>query len=237
MSIYQSSKWKKFSKDFIKNHGYYCDICNKTDDEDVVFQVHHKSYNKKIKPWDHDKSLLDVLCKGCHAKAHGQIPNYKWEWEGDNDRGDLGGVCDFCGREIRYEHFVSHPYWGEFTLGSVHADTILENHLATKIAAYWYINESNKKLQDFMNSNDWKTKGGNSYLKLRRINEVDHNIRINLIESEKNLFSISFDFLSKHRHDSLLQLNGTFDEITAKKIAYLARAFIYGAPKGFVELP
>lgn len=160
MAKYSDAKWSGFREKILQRDGYKCTQCGITVD-DAVLQVHHEKYLYGKKPWEVPEYYCVTLCKGCHAEEHGIIPpKTGWEYMGEDDLGDLIGECEYCGSELRYEHYLFHPKWGELTVGSGCADNLLDNDRASRWA------KSRKvyigKLRRFMDSPRWReTSSGN----------------------------------------------------------------------------
>jgi hypothetical protein len=131
--LYRKKEWKELRLAAIEHVGGVCEACGKSAESGATLQLHHKKYIGGRLPWEYALAELSVLCKGCHAEVHGIIfATSNWEVEGDpNDLGDLSGHCDFCGTELRYEHFVSHQIWESMTVGTNCADFLSETKDAT----------------------------------------------------------------------------------------------------------
>ena len=122
---YRRNEWKEFSKTVICANNNQCSDCHRTPADGIVLQVHHRYYKKGLLPWQYPISACETLCSGCHAKKHGEIPpDTGWEYLGYDDLGDLIGECERCHNEIRYEHYIYHPMWGDMTVGCNCADRL-----------------------------------------------------------------------------------------------------------------
>lgn len=116
---YRTKRWKEFRDEALRLAGNCCEKCNRSQSEGAILQLHHKEYHPGVAAWDYDYSLCEVLCKGCHARRHGKIiPNEGWIYDGDNDLDDLTGECERCGKQLRYECFITHPMWHDMIVGT-----------------------------------------------------------------------------------------------------------------------
>ena len=120
-------------------------------------QVHHLEYVDGNRVWECPDDYLITLCKRCHAEKHDKImPSSGWEYLGSDDLGDLIGECEYCHTDIRHEHYLYHPIWGELTVGAICADKLTMTEVASKI-------EKERKryasrLKRFIGSTRWKSK-------------------------------------------------------------------------------
>lgn len=124
---YNSSEWLKLKSAILRRDNYKCQKCQKTEDDGVVLQVHHINYLPNHKAYEYDQAQLITLCQGCHAEEHGQIiPQSGWTWIDSEDLGELGGKCDYCGKEnhLRYWHEIFHEKWGYIHVGSQCCDKL-----------------------------------------------------------------------------------------------------------------
>lgn len=121
---YSTKIWRDFRKGLLERFGEYCAKCGKTG-PGVVLQIHHLKYRRGVKPWEYPLSDLEILCRGCHAEAHGRImPRTGWELEAFNDTGEPSEECELCGTEIRYVYTISHPSWGLLDVGEQCCDKL-----------------------------------------------------------------------------------------------------------------
>lgn len=163
---YRNPKWKKIRENVISRDDYTCCRCQKKE-EVKNLRVHHKIKYPNKKYWDYPLSDLETLCKSCLAEIYKKIiPQSGWEYLGAYDLEDLSGSCELCGTDIRYEHSVFHPEYGELTVGCDCADRLTQ----TSIASKW--DDERKKYKDklnrFIKSTLWKektSKNGNIFYK------------------------------------------------------------------------
>ncbi|MDI9408592.1 MAG: hypothetical protein QM523_05040 [Candidatus Pacebacteria bacterium] len=232
MSIYRTKKWRDYRKQMLELKGEICEICgldSATDEK--TLQIHHIEYFKGRKPWEYSHDEVSVLCMGCHSKIHGNIPNHVWSYVGEYDRGDLVGSCQACGRDIRYEHYVDHNFFGEMILGKFCAERILENKTAMQIAEYWYLNKSNPKLQSFVNSTKWKNIANRTLIfSFKFYMSLDFKVDIVLISHKDDLYTVSINYNEIAFDFPYISIH-SFDLLTAKKIAFMLRTFMQGLPK------
>ena len=137
MKLYRNEKWFTFRKEIIELDGHACTDCGRTDKE-VILQVHHKKYIKGRLPWEYAPTDCETLCKGCHAREHGEImPNLGWDLVFQEDLGEISGTCELCGASLRHVFFIQHRSWEPMVVGTNCCDSLTENE-ATKF---------NKKLE------------------------------------------------------------------------------------------
>ena len=114
---YRTTEWQRFRAGVIEADGGACTDCQRSPPE-VVLQVHHDGYDKGKMPWEYAYERCRTLCKGCHARDHGELPpRGGWDYLGEHDLGDLVGKCELCGTEIRYVHLIDHPDWHPMEVG------------------------------------------------------------------------------------------------------------------------
>jgi hypothetical protein len=95
-NFYKDKRWSDFREQIFEIDGYACVKCGRKKPE-VVLQVHHREYHSGKAPWDYSTGICETLCKGCHAREHGEIrPGDGWDLINEEDLGDLLGVCDCC---------------------------------------------------------------------------------------------------------------------------------------------
>lgn len=118
-NLYADKKWAAFRERVIVLDNGECVACGRSRSDGVVLQVHHTLYVKGRKPWEYDPSDCETLCRGCHAREHGEIrPDTGWEYVGEDDLGDLIGRCELCSTAIRYVHYVQHEHWEQMGVGT-----------------------------------------------------------------------------------------------------------------------
>lgn len=173
---YRSASWKEKRKHILIRDGYRCYHCGEVKDEKKL-QVHHLFYLDNRKIWDYPDETLITLCKRCHAEQHGKIrPSSGWEYLCFEDLGDLVGECEYCHTDIRYEHYIYHPDWGELIVGSLCADKLTStNEASTK--------EEEKKryanrMKRFIRSPRWKYSKTKCGYIIYRIKQEDYKILI-----------------------------------------------------------
>lgn len=190
MISYRDRQWYDKRLKIIERDNHTCVRCKRqlTDEQ---LQVHHLHYIEGRKPWEYEDFELITLCKSCHAQEHGKImPTFGWHYEGMEDLEELSGECEYCHKEIRYAHIISHPNWGIMTVGSQCAEKLtseyglsLQEKQAKNLA---------KRYKTYLNSPKWKhRKNGYFYDDLDgyRIKVWDHYDYCNL-EIEFPLWNI-----------------------------------------------
>jgi len=119
MGLYTNQKWLIFRTKILAIDNEQCVECGRSPLDGVVLQVHHKRYIKNRKPWEYSFDDCETLCKGCHAREHGEIrPAHGWNYDGESDLGELSGSCELCGTSIRYVHYISHEHWEPMEVGT-----------------------------------------------------------------------------------------------------------------------
>lgn len=155
MDGYRSKDWKKFREEVIRLDGGACSNCNRTPANGVVLQVHHKRYVEGRKPWEYPYDACYTLCSGCHAAEHGKIPpKFGWTFAGWDDLGALDGICDLCGKALRYTFLVAHSAWQTMEVGEECCDNLTCTQEASNLA------ESRRRfagrLKRFVDSSRWE---------------------------------------------------------------------------------
>ncbi|MBV5892775.1 hypothetical protein KUT67_00145 [Pseudomonas aeruginosa] len=149
-NLYASEKWANFRAKVIALDGGECVACGRSVSDGVVLQVHHKLYISGRKPWEYEPFDCETLCRGCHAREHGELrPNTGWEYVGEDDLGDLVGSCELCGAAIRYVHYAQHKHWEQMGVGTDCCDSLTGTQEAT---------EARRKMgrfRRFMSSERW----------------------------------------------------------------------------------
>ena len=131
-ALYRTKEWKEFRLEAIEHAGDGCESCGRLQSNGAILQVHHIRYIRGRNPWEYGLAEVTVLCKGCHAEVHEKImATSNWCYAGETDRGQLDGICDFCGNDIRYEHHLDHSTWGSLSVGTVCSDFLTETKEAT----------------------------------------------------------------------------------------------------------
>jgi len=119
MKHYRHSDWMRFRNEVIKLHQGRCARCDRSREDGIVLQVHHKVYVSGRLPWEYAYSECEALCQGCHAQEHGKImPQSGWQCVGTDDLGDIADNCELCGQDIRYIYAITHPTWGAMAVGT-----------------------------------------------------------------------------------------------------------------------
>ncbi len=66
-SILSDPRWQRMRLKVMERDRWVCQKCG---DHTQTLVVHHKNYYKGMRPWEHDPSDLETLCKPCHNKHH-----------------------------------------------------------------------------------------------------------------------------------------------------------------------
>jgi len=217
MKLYRQREWKAYCVEQIKLHGGRCAHCLRTASE-VVLQVHHRHYVKGRLPWEYPYDECDVLCRGCHAKEHGIImPSKDWEFIGEDDLGGLEGECEYCGKELRYTHMVTHPNWGTMIVGEKCCDNLTESTVGTEQHVE-FLNYVNRR-KTFIHSPRWRILPGGG----RSIERA--GIAIEIVPAHNGRFRCNLDDVKgKVEHATLLDAQiSVFDYVeSGKATEYLA---------------
>jgi hypothetical protein len=223
--LYKTPEWKDLRLSAIEHTGGKCEKCDRSESEGAILQVHHKKYIRGRKPWEYSFEELTVFCRRCHAEEHKILmETCNWEYCGENSRDERDGVCDFCGNDIKIEHFLSHQHWGELIVGTGCSDFLTETREATDAK-----NKLNR-MHSFCQSRHWHMQeDGVSVLKRRgitvRLNlENEDSIRASVNGHEGKSIYKSIDEAKKHLfevHDS-----GKLSEFLKKRSANKRRGVI-----------
>ena len=217
MKLYRQREWKAYCAEQIKLHGGVCAHCLRAAPE-VVLQVHHRQYVKGRLPWEYPYDECDVLCRGCHAKEHGIImPSNDWEFIGEDNLGALEGECEYCGKELRYTHMVTHPNWGTMIVGEQCCDKLTETTIGSE-AHVDFLNYV-KRRKTFINSPKW-------FVALNGVRSIERaGIAIEIVPTDDGKFRFNLDDVKgKADHATLLDAQiCVFDYVESGKAAeYLA---------------
>ena len=72
--LLQSDYWKGYSYSLIKERNFTCEDCGRSfPNERNMLQVHHLVY-RDVNPWSYRPEEVIVLCKECHQRRHGILP-------------------------------------------------------------------------------------------------------------------------------------------------------------------
>jgi hypothetical protein len=148
--IYKRKEWLRYREACLKNAGYACERCLRTD---VILQVHHPEYVSGKQPWEYPIEFSEVLCRRCHAEIHGIIkPSGGWTIlysDLDNNEPSDPIACENCGEEIRWHFTIYHPEWGEIVVGSECAENLSLGPEIKKLKSF------QRRLQTFIVSPRW----------------------------------------------------------------------------------
>lgn len=187
---YRTTQWRELRKRIFSRDNYQCTHCGRQL-EDKDLQVHHLTYLDGKDAWDYPEELLTTYCKRCHAEEHEKImPSSGWEYIGFEDLGDLIGECEKCNNDIRYEHYIYHPKWGQLTVGAQCADNLTQTDEASKI-------EKERKryadrMKTFIKSPRWEYVITQSGIILYKIKQDDYRVLIKDYGGEYCTIRISF---------------------------------------------
>lgn len=153
-NLYANEKWAVFRSKVIALDGGDCVVCGRSTFDGVVLQVHHKFYISGRKPWEYELCDCETLCRGCHAREHGEIrPDTGWEYVGEEDLGDLCGNCELCDTAIRYVHYVQHKHWEQMGVGTNCCDNLTGTKEATEARRLM------GRFRRFMSADKWSSDG------------------------------------------------------------------------------
>lgn len=196
MDSYRSKDWRKFRAEVIRLDGGVCRSCGRGIEDGVSLHVHHKKYIAGHKPWEYPHSACETLCGGCHAAQHGLIPpKFGWTFAGWDDYGGLDGICECCGKEIRYSFLVSHPDWVTIEVGETCCDNLTSSRAASDLLDSR--RRYHSRLKRFVSSKRWSSSRGNHWIKHKGINIS--------IKSDGDLYVIWVDGCKgKVRHETVV---------------------------------
>ena len=218
MNHYRHAEWVKFRNEVIKLHGGRCARCNRSRDDGVVLQVHHKSYAPGRKPWEYGHTECEALCKGYHAEEHGKImPQSGWEWIATDDLGDVMENCELCGQDIRYVYAIRHPNWGSMAVGTDCCDRLTETTDASEYHERYLKTVDMRKR--FVSSKRWKAlPNGDLYIRQK-------GIEVSICADESKFIIVMDGARGKAEYDSVLDAKiRAFDSINSgEALTYLAR--------------
>lgn len=158
-NLYRDKRWSDFREQIFEFDGYACVKCGRVRPE-VILQVHHKQYQSGKAPWEYPTGLCETLCKGCHAREHGEIrPSDGWDFIYEEDLGDLFGECDCCGTSIRYVFHIHHEHWEPIGVGTDCCDKLTGTDEATQFRKN--LDRQRDRKKRFLCSKRWRlTKWG-----------------------------------------------------------------------------
>lgn len=61
--LLKDPRWQKKRLEVLNDANWTCEKCNSVD---KTLHVHHKLYEKGLKPWEYDNDILQCLCEDCH---------------------------------------------------------------------------------------------------------------------------------------------------------------------------
>lgn len=185
MTPHKSKEWRDFRQQMVELSGHKCQACNRSDLNGAILQVHHKTYTQGRLPWEYGYDEVVILCKGCHAKEHAIImPTKGWELIGEDDLGDLSGVCDYCGTEFRYSFVIQHADWPTIMeVGAYCCDELTGSSIASEFRHKAELKKERKKR--FLQSPRWLSRNGSAFL-----NQAAYTI---MIDEENNGFRLNIN--------------------------------------------
>ena len=215
MKLYRNEKWFTFKEEIIELDGHACTNCGRTSKE-VILQVHHKKYIKGHPPWEYAPKDCETLCKGCHAREHGEIrPNSGWDLVYQEDLGSICGICELCGANLRHVFFIQHKVWEPMAVGTNCCDSLTENE-ATKF------NKNISRRKRFVSSTRWEKKTNGLFLTQNKIRVgiifkgSKYKIRMDQKEgnkefiSEKDAKEFAFEIIENGKAQNYLKSKNKF---------------------------
>ena len=112
--LLKSDYWKGYSYSLIKERNFTCEDCGRSfPNERNKLQVHHLVY-RDINPWSYKPEEVIVLCKECHQKRHGIIPNTEpinvsKNYETDNYTRSYSADYNTSEKDVRQEGLPKRP--------------------------------------------------------------------------------------------------------------------------------
>lgn len=148
--LYRDKQWFEFRQTVLEMDGFTCVKCKRSPPE-VVLQVHHKQYFAGKAPWDYALENCETLCRGCHAREHGEIrPSDGWSLYAQDDLGGLDGSCECCGTALRHVFYIQHEKWEPLAVGTVCCDDLTGTTEATDHRKHL------DRKKRFLSSSRWK---------------------------------------------------------------------------------
>jgi hypothetical protein len=168
MNRFARKEWKAFRAEMIERDGGRCARCTKSTEEGATLHVHHKEYVNGRMPWQYNYNQCELLCAGCHAAEHGKIPPPSgWDYQGDDDLGNLIGECEYCGTAIRYAFYIHHPRWEPLTVGTDCCDNLTGTELASNHMES--VNRYRSRRTRFLSSSRWQTNATGLFIRQKRM--------------------------------------------------------------------
>ena len=65
--LLKDPRWQKKRLEILDRDGFKCACCG---DDKETLHVHHKFYEKGLKPWEYKSPSLVTLCSSCHSLEH-----------------------------------------------------------------------------------------------------------------------------------------------------------------------
>lgn len=181
--LYQRKEWKEFAESIIELDAGCCQICNRSRENGIILQVHHKIYHLGLMPWEYDPKDCQTLCQYHHAEIHGKvIPDTGWNFLGSDDLGDLIGECEACGNALRYLYYISHPKWESLAVGTDCCDRMTGTRTASELR------KKNDRKERFIHSPKWRCDANRD---LWTINSMKMEFAIGY-ETDSQLYYIQF---------------------------------------------
>ncbi len=149
---YKNTDWLNFRVKVFEFDNFTCCSCGRSEPR-VVLQVHHKLYYSDRELWQYSLDEVETLCRGCHALHHQKIiPRDNWILTQIIDLGETTSKCDFCNKDIRYEHHLHHPNYTPMISGSKCVKYLTDNSRQSLRE----INQYKSALRRFINSTKWE---------------------------------------------------------------------------------
>lgn len=126
------------------------------------------------------------------------MPSRDWDFIGEDDLGSLDGECEYCGKELRYTHMVTHPNWGTMIVGAQCCDKLTESTIGSE-SHVGFLNYVSRR-KTFIDSRKWKsTKSGEFSIERAGIivkiaPTADHKYRLEFDEAKaKTIYESKID--------------------------------------------
>lgn len=151
---YKSKQWFDFRASVIVAKKSICEECGIGPPARIVWQIHHPIYKNEAMPWEYELHEVMLVCRGCHAKLHGHIqPSSGWNLVYEDVLDEKDGICDCCGRAIRFIYQIDHVDWPSMTVGSGCCDRLTETSAGTERKSFL------ERLLRFSNKSRWTLSG------------------------------------------------------------------------------
>ena len=68
--LLKDPRWQKRRLEIMQRDNFTCMVCNRSLNDGIPLNVHHRQYIPGRKPWEYESHELVTLCENCHKKIH-----------------------------------------------------------------------------------------------------------------------------------------------------------------------